>query len=160
MKVLLVVAAVVVTLVVLFWLRRAPLYSVPVAEIPAVVARLHGLPEGKYGTWVVFMFRPPGSAPGAEAVNLQYSVEHGNVGLDWVLLSATNVADKERLTAFVEGRAFRVSEREMNNVRYLRVEGAGIDQLGVAIVTELYGIASGTPIEFHTEGLKWEKNRS
>jgi len=139
------------------WPQAAPVYSITASKLPIVVAKLYGLPVGKFGTWVVFFFHAHGDLPQDDAVNLQYSVENGVVGLDWVLLSRRNVADKKRLIAFINAKGFNVSEMEMNNVRYLRVEGNGIEQLGVKIVTKFYGIAPSAPVQFYTEGFEWAK---
>jgi len=102
MKILivLVVVAVLLGLFVFSRARVAPTYSVRADQIPSVVARLYGLPEGKNGTWVVFMFSPPSAPPDQDAINLQYSVEQGSVGLDWVPISSGNIADREKIAAF------------------------------------------------------------
>ena len=160
MKTILLFVALAVLLSGLYFLfkpRQAPLYSVPVSDIPAVISKLHGLPTGRYGTWAVFMFKPSGASPEEDAVNLQYSVENGVVGLDWVLISGRNVADKDKLVTFISAKGFTASELEMNKVRYLRIVGNGIELLGVTIVTDFYGIPAHTPLDFHTEGFEWSK---
>ena len=48
-----------------------------------------------------------------------------------------------------------MTEREMNNVRYLRVEGRDLDKLGTSIIGELYGIPRSAELELITEGLEW-----
>lgn len=48
-----------------------------------------------------------------------------------------------------------MTEREMNNVHYLRVEGAGVDKLGTNIIVELYGIPRDAQLELITEGFEW-----
>jgi hypothetical protein len=90
-----------------------------------------------------------------DAVNLQYSVEPGKVGLDWVLLGQTNTADKDRLAAFAAQLGHPMSGREMNKVRYLRTEGVGLDQLGTSIIVEFYGLTRTSQLELITEGFEW-----
>lgn len=116
-----------------------------------ILAKLATLRDGSFA---VFMFTPPQS-PGSEAVNLQYSVEHGTVGLDWVLRSPTNIADKDRLAAFAASLGHPMSQHEMNKVRYLRTEGTGIDRLGTSIVVEFYGVARDAQLDLITEGFEW-----
>jgi hypothetical protein len=89
----------------------------------------------------VFLFTPEGRPAGndEERVNLQYSIENGRVGLDWVLLAPQNVSDQEKIAAFMKDRGFAANAREMNKVRYLRVEDGDIVDLGLKIATEFYG---------------------
>src|SRR5205823_14876734 len=90
-----------------------------------------------------------------DAVNLQYSVEHGTVGLDWVLLGSTNIADKEKVAAFAAQLGHPFSERVMNKVHYFRAEGGGLDRLGTSIIVELYGVPRNAQLGLITEGFEW-----
>jgi hypothetical protein len=147
----LIVVAIVVALVFLIRGRIVPTRSATVADIPPILTKLATLKDGSFA---VFMFDSPLS-PGGDAVNLQYSVEHGAVGLDWVLLGQTNIADKEKVAAFAAQLGHTMTEREMNNVRYLRVEGRELDKLGASIIVELYGIPRDAQLELITEGFEW-----
>ena len=160
MKALLVLAplALFAGLFILLKFREAPLYTVSVDQLPSVIAKLYGLAAGKHGTWVMFFFTPPGTSSQQEEVNLQYSVENGVVGLDWVLLGERNIADGDKVGSFIREKGFVLLTAQENKVRYLRVEGNGIQQLGVSIVTELYGLASSAPLRFYTEGFAWSDN--
>jgi hypothetical protein len=149
--VVLIVVAVVVALVFLIRSRIVSTRSVTVADIPPIVAKLA---TSKDGSFAVLMFDSPLSR-GGDALNLQYSVEHRAVGLDWVLLGQTNIADKEKVAAFAAQFGHTMTEREMNNVHYLRVEGAGLDKLGTSIIAELYGIPRDAQLELITEGFEW-----
>ena len=146
-----VVVAVIAALVLLIRSRIVPTRLATVADIPAIVAKLATLKDGSFA---VFMFASPLS-PGSEAVNLQYSVERGTVGLDWVLLSPTNIADKDRLAAFAAELGHPMTERVMNNVRYLRTEGSGLDGLGTSIIAEFYGVPRTAQLELIAEGFEW-----
>ena len=48
-----------------------------------------------------------------------------------------------------------MTEREMNNVRYLRVEGSDLDKLGMSIIVELYRIEPNAQLELITKGFEW-----
>lgn|SRR5678815_3519479 len=138
----------------LVWLictRIVPTRSATVADIPGILAKLATLKDGSFA---VFMFD---SAPshGEDAVNLQYSVERGTVGLDWVLLGKTNIADKEKIAAFASKLGYSLTEQEMNKVRYLRTEGRNLDKLGTGIIVELYRIPRDSKLELITEGFEW-----
>jgi hypothetical protein len=122
-----------------------------VGDITAIVAKLATYSDGSFA---VLMFDSPLS-PKGDTVNLQYSVEHGAVGLDWVLLGEINIADKEKISTFAAQLGHPMTEREMNNVRYLRVEGSDLDKLGARIIVELYRIAPNAQLELITEGFDW-----
>ena len=148
-----IVLAVIVIAAIVFLVTRPvhPTLAATVADIPAIVAKLATCKDGSFA---VFMFDSPLSA-GGDAVNLQYSVEHGAVGLDWVLLGKTNIADKEKVSAFAAQRGHSMTEHEMNNVRYLRVEGSNLESLGTSIVVELYGIPRNAQLGLITDGFEW-----
>ena len=152
MTIFIVVAAV---LVIAFLLLRrsssASTTSATVAEIPGIVSQLATLKDGSFA---VFMFDSPLST-GGDAVNLQFSVQQRAVGLDWVLLSQTNIADKEKVSAFASRMGHTMTERVMNNVPYLRTEGRDLDKLGMNIILELYGIPRDTKLDLITEGFEW-----
>jgi hypothetical protein len=149
--VIFIVIAVVVALVFLVRSRIAPTRSATVADIPAILAKLGTLKDGSFA---VFMFNSPLSR-GGDAVNLHYSVEHGTLGLDWVLLGEANIADKEKVSAFAAELGHPMTEREMNKVRYLRTEGQALDRLGTSIIIEFYGIPRNAELGLITEGFEW-----
>lgn len=128
--------------------------SVSVSQIPAVFDQLKA--AHKDASWAVFVFRAPGGpASDQTAVNLQYSVANGAIGLDWVLLAPRNIADKDRIAAFIKERHYRVSERELNGVRFLRVEDGDLVQLGKQIVGEFYHLQNDSRMEFNKDGFEW-----
>ena len=131
----------------------APTYSVAANEIPEVVSQLQR--SAGHGHFAVLMFVPPGSTDG-ESVNLQYSTENGIAGLDWILIGAPNIADKEKVIETAAKLGYRLEEREMNEVPYLRMTGSGISELGLKIITDLYKIDPNTKLAMITEGFKWE----
>lgn len=104
------------------------------------------------------MFVPPGSADG-DAVNLQYSVEKGVVGMDWVLLGKRNAADREKVAAFASKFGYQLDEHEMNGVHYLRMTGNGIADLGAKLIRDFYKIGPETKLDMITEGFSWQPAR-
>jgi hypothetical protein len=88
-----VIVAVVVGLVFLIRSRIAPTHSTTVADIPPIFTKLATLKDGSFA---VFMFDSPLSR-GGEAVNLQYSVEHGTVGSIGSCSAARTSQTKKRL---------------------------------------------------------------
>jgi hypothetical protein len=51
---------------------------------------------------------------------------------------------------------YALEEHERNNVKYLRVTGGGISELGTKIVEQLYGIGPDTTLQMITEGFQWQ----
>jgi hypothetical protein len=140
-------------LVLLVRSRIAPNYPVTARDIPKIIIQLQR--SAKDGHFVVLMFVPPGSADG-EAVNLQYSIEGGVVGLDWVLLGLRNIADEAKVRDFALKLGHRLEVHEMNKVRYLRTTASGIPELGMKIVSDLYHIPPDTKVDMITEGFNWQ----
>jgi hypothetical protein len=129
--------------------------SVSVSQIPAVFDQLKTAHQD--ASWAVFVFYPAGEpATDQSVVNLQYSVANGSIGLDWVLLAPRNIADKDKIAAFIKERHYTVSERELNGVRFLRVEDGDLVQLGTQIVGEFYHVPKDTQMEFNKDGFDWK----
>jgi hypothetical protein len=133
--------------------RIAPTYPVTARNIPSVISQLQR--SGKDGHFAVLMFVPPGSTDG-QAANLQYSIDGGIVGLDWVLISPRKIADQAKISEFASKLGYRLDEHEMNNVHYLRVTGSGISELGARIIQDFYQIGPDTKLGMITEGFKWQ----
>lgn len=130
--------------------------SVSVSQIPSVFDQLKA--AHKDASWAVFVFCPAGEpANDQTVVNLQYSFASGAIGLDWVLLSPRNIADKDKIAAFIKERHYTVSERELNSVRFLRVEDGDLIQLGMQIVGEFYHLPKDSQMEFNKDGFEWRQ---
>lgn len=122
-------------------------------EIPKVISQLQQ--SAQDGHFVVFIFVPSDSMDG-EAVNLQYSIDGGVVGFDWVLISPRNLADKMKVIEFASSLGYRLEEREMNGVRFLRMTDGGISELGAGIIHDVYKIDRNTRLEIMTQGFEWQ----
>ncbi len=129
-----------------------PERMVTVLDIPQILSQLQR--SGRDGSFADLLLVPPGSKDGKK-INLQYSIEDGAVGLDWLLLSPPNVADWGKLREFAEKLGHHFDEREKNQVRYLRVTGGGIAELGAKIIVDFYGTDLETRLELIAEGFEW-----
>lgn len=122
-------------------------------EIPRIISQLQQ--SAQDGHFAILIFVPADSKDG-EAVNLQYSIDGGVVGFDWVLISPRNVADKMKIIEFASSLGYRLEEREMNGVRFLRMTGNGISELGAGIIHDVYKIDRSTQLEIITQGFEWQ----
>lgn len=125
---------------------------VGISDLPAIVEKLRlGTGDPRYA---VLMFIPLDSVD-REHVNLQFSMEDGVMGLDWVLLGGRNIEDAEAIKAFAVSRGFELKHREMNQVEFLRTEEPGIAELGMSLITDFYHYKSTTRIKLLVEGFEW-----
>jgi len=127
--------------------------EVKMTDIPAIFDKLRV--GGKDGSFAVFIFTPLGKASPGEAINLQFSIEQGQIGLDWVLLGPLNLRDKEKFLQFAGKLGHKVVAREGNKVKYLRVEEGDLPKLCEASIRDLYAISSDTGLGFIPEGFTW-----
>jgi hypothetical protein len=128
--------------------------KVTIRELPEVVAQLRQ--TGKDGSFAVFLFTPANETGGDSAtVNLQYSIENAKLGFDWVLLAPRNLADRQKIWDFAKECHLEPTEREMNKVRYLRIEGGDVTDLGMRITKTLYGLTDDSPVDLIVESFAW-----
>ena len=122
------------------------------AELPKVVQALcQGTGDPRYA---VLMFVPQGSEDG-EYVNLQYSLEEGVLGLDWVLLGGRNRRDRAAVKAHAAALGHPFARRRENDVSFLRVEGEGLVALGQSLLSTLYHLDQSDQVELLAEGFAW-----
>ena len=133
--------------------------TLPVENVPMVFEQLER--NQKEGSWAAFAFCPPNS-PCTEltSVNLQYSIENGAIGLDWVLLSPRNISDKDRIISFIEKQGHGVLKREENNVSYLRVEDGDLVSLGTRIIEVFYRLGSDDKMDLFLSGFEYTKKET
>jgi hypothetical protein len=133
----------------------APLPSVTTEDIPAVLAALSS--DGEDGDFAVFLFGESGQPPAAmDALNVQFSVERERMGIDWVLLAQLNVDNQMRFVAFFESNGRSVQRRQLNDVRYLRVEGDGLAELLQQFLLTEFGVRSDQTLELIVSGFAWD----
>jgi hypothetical protein len=155
MKMIVVALVVIVVIVgVLFARSRiAPELNVKVADVPAIFQKLKA--TGKDSSFAVFAFVPPGYASDRDAINIQFSIDEGKIGVDWVLLGQPNNRDQEKFTRFAKDLGYTVSQREMNNVRFLRVENGDLPTLCQGTISDLYAVPQGIDLLLIPGGFTW-----
>jgi hypothetical protein len=134
--------------------RAAAMPSVTVRDIPGVLAALSA--TARDGTFAVFLFGADGQAPAEmDALNVQFSIEGGRVGIDWVLLAPLNLESQSRFVAFFEREGQKVGAREMNQVKYLRVEGGQPAELLQGFLSSEFKVAPEQKMDLIAEGFVW-----
>ena len=123
--------------------------STTIDQIPSIVSSLER--TGFDGSYVVFMFTLPGNNDDA-LPNLQYSIENKRLGLDWVLEARQNVRDEASVSEFIKRNGYTVS-KVAEDPSYLRVEGKGLDDLGIKILRDFYHLTPDTKLELIVEGV-------
>ncbi|MEQ1642202.1 MAG: hypothetical protein ABL959_02005 [Pyrinomonadaceae bacterium] len=154
MKILIPVVVVIAVIALVVFLLKSrksdeSLAYTTIEQIPTIVAKLQQ--TGKDSSFVVFMFQIQGNSDELFP-NLQYSIENGKVGFDWVLIAPQNIKDEGAISAFVTNQGYVPSKREMNGVRFVRVEGTGIENLGVKVLRDFYHLAPDTKLELIVDG--------
>ena len=147
-----VVAAVVLTSLLLRSRVVRPV-RVTVADMPRILAAVSA--STRTPTFAAFVFTTPDQPNSKDAVNLQFSLENGRAGLDWVLLAPRNVRDKDRFIGYLHRRGYSFVERKMNRVVYLRIEDGDLPQLCAEIITGFYARPRDEPIDMIVEGFEW-----
>ncbi len=109
------------------------------------------------GAFVVFMPNEPRDGE-KDVLNIQFSIENGKVGLDWVLISPINVLEKNRFIQVCQSRSTQVQEREENGCGFLRVEGGDLVALCKEAITALYPGLQGKSLDLVVEGFEWPRN--
>jgi hypothetical protein len=124
-----------------------------VQQIPEVFGRLQQ--EGKDGSFAVFMFQGPNTSTPNNAINVQFSIEDGHIGLDWCLIGAINIRDEEKVARFIADLGYSARAKEENKVKYLRVDQGDMPQLCQKIITQLYAQPSTRKLDMVVEGFSW-----
>jgi len=91
----------------------------------------------------------------AEAACIQFSMERGRPGIDWILESRQGLADQPRFEREVAAFGSEVDAREMNGAPYLRVERGDLPAIAVSILERLYGVRAGDSLRLEVEGFDW-----
>ncbi|MBZ0166697.1 MAG: hypothetical protein K8I00_07805 [Candidatus Omnitrophica bacterium] len=140
-------------------IRFAPTYQVRIKDIPDVYAKLEA--GGQDSSFATFSFIPPDKQSPDEAINIQFSIAEGRIGLDWVLLAPANIRDKDRIQGFVQERGYVISKRSMNDVHYLRVEGgADLPKLCQEIIRDVYRVSADEELGLDMDGFQWPESEA
>jgi hypothetical protein len=129
--------------------------SARLADVPEVLRQLRS--SGTEGSFAAFCFSPSAESAVEESVNIQFSIEAGAVGLDWVLESPTNLRDLDRFLELARSMGNEPEPREMNGVRYWRVIGVGLADLCAAAITDLYHLAATDDMFLVIDGFEYQQ---
>ncbi len=105
---------------------------------------------GSDGSFAVFM---PASSVGAP--DIQFSIQEGRVGLDWVLINKANVSGKEAFERLLDAAGASYRELEGNGVRYIRTEDDRAPQLCRRVVKEIFDVDAGASLTLIVESFEW-----
>ena len=133
--------------------RRAPKQFVRLADIPRVLQLVSA--THRSGTFAVLLFGESGKSAGRDALNVQFSIEHRRVGLDWVLLAPANVAARDRVTAFFEERRSPLTLSTLNEVSQLRTETGDLAALCSDLLRSVFGVSDVQEMQLISEGFAW-----
>jgi hypothetical protein len=153
MMTIFIIIAVVVVLFLFVKSRIVPDVKVKTADISSIFEKLKA--TGKDANFAVFAFIPPGKTSMDDAINIQFSIDKGKIGLDWVLIGAQNIQDRDKFAQFAGRLGYSVTSLEMNNVKYLRVEDGDLPKLCEAVISDLYTMPPDADLDLIPEGFKW-----
>jgi hypothetical protein len=147
-----VVAAAVVAAI---WMRSRATTSqtAQLADIPRLFeATAAGQKDGTFSGLLVTSV-----APGADGnyANIQFSIDKGRIGLDWVLLAEINRKDQGRFEAIARSKGYVPELRQTNRVSYVRVEGGDLPAVCRDVLVELYGVSDASELGLILQNVKW-----
>lgn len=126
---------------------------VTVADFPQILSALTSTGSNA-AFWVALV--PNTARDDGNLANLQYSIENGAVGMDWVLLAKRNIEDKEAFTQFVTAAGAIVTERTMNGVRYVRVSDLpDLAKLGQDFLQHVYHVTPDDKLQLIITDFSW-----
>ncbi|MBU2676972.1 MAG: hypothetical protein KJP16_07790, partial [Gammaproteobacteria bacterium] len=89
--------------------------TIAVADIGEVFRQISG--QGVETSFAVFAIQ---TGEEDDAVEIQFSVENGKAGLDWILMSPANIEEKPKVIQYAASKGVEWQEKEMNDWLYLR----------------------------------------
>ncbi len=87
---------------------------------------------------------------------MQFSVEDGHIGFDWLLLRDENIRDRSRYEHFAASLGYKVVSKKENGVEYLRAVEGDLPRLCEGVLRELYGKNENSTIGLLVpQGVPW-----
>lgn len=126
-------------------------FSLRAWQVPAALAYLKQ--QNVDPSYVIFS--TGNHQPENRAINLQYAMVEGILGLEWVRLMPKNIADWKRVTRYIRQHGHVVQERELNGVRFLRVEDGDLPELGLQLLHDLYGVQPDVELGLFVGRITW-----
>jgi hypothetical protein len=134
--------------------RLVPNIEIGLRDIPKVLAQLSQ--STSTPAFAAFALQAPSAEAEQKDLNLQFSIEDGRIGFDWVLIAPLNIEDQARFVDFARSEGFAPEPKEMNRVRYLRAEDGDLARLCCDIITKMYGLPETIKLELIAEGFMWQ----
>ena len=125
--------------------------QVPLDRVKTVYDSLRT--TGGESSFAVFM---PGSTAGAP--DIQFSIQNGRIGLDWVLVGDANVRGREGFEKLLDSAEASYRELEMNGVRYVRTEDERAPQLCRRALEEIFEVDPQGSVALIVESFEWPPN--
>lgn len=91
----------------------------------------------------------------SDGVALQFSIENGKTGFDWVLINPANVADESRFLEFAKSQGFTTQKYTANGVDYHRSEDGDSLRLCESVLSRLYHVTEHDKLLLIEEGFRW-----
>lgn len=122
------------------------------------IARLYSALEssGSDGSFAVLI--PPALEGETDALNIQFSIERGAIGLDWYLLSPVNVRDKKQFVALLQAEDAPLREAGTEDCRYIRTQDPRAPLLCRRVLEEMYGVTDDVKLDLVAEGFDWPRD--
>jgi len=121
----------------LFWRsRRDPgvqRKTIAVADVADVFRHISA--QAVETSFAVFIIQREGDD---DPVEIQFSVEDGKAGLDWILMSPPNIEQKPKVIEYAASKDFAWQEKEMNDWQYMRIGDGDIAGLCASLIADLY----------------------
>ena len=109
--------------------------TIAVADVGAVFRQMSA--QGVETSFAVFAIR---TGDEDDAVEIQFSVEDGKTGLDWILMSPANIEEKPKVIQYAASKGVEWQEKEMNDWLYLRIEQGDVVGLCTSLIEDLYQV--------------------
>jgi len=117
--------------------RGVQMKKVSLSEIDNVYQQITR--QAKETSFAVLIISPRDWDPEL-TVEIQFSVERGITGLDWILMSESNIREKPRVIEYASAKGKNWHEQEMNNWIYLRMEDEGLVDFCKSLISDLYAV--------------------
>jgi hypothetical protein len=119
-------------------------YSAQISDTADVFEMLEK--TGADESYVILAFNSVECFPDSH-IELQFSIESGEIGFDWVLLGEEKIRDEEKFRKIASSRGYKIEEHVENGVEYLRVTEGDLVSLCRQIMKDVYKVADDQPVE-------------
>ncbi len=109
--------------------------TIAVADVGEVFRQISA--QGVETSFAVFVIQ---TGEEDDAVEIQFSVEDGRTGLDWILMSPANIEEKPNVIQYAASKGVEWQEKDMNDWLYLRIEQGDVVGLCTSLIEGLYQV--------------------